>query len=173
MYEVLFIIMYICLAILVFYSLIKLLNFLSFFFVFEKRQLESFEEIKDKFFAFCKGLNKLKKGDDIDFVLKPFLNEVNDIVSNVESIPFAIKTVLMFSVAESVNRVISIFFNENYNEYKKKKLIKKEMRNFLIYELSLSYICTSILNFSILLLLSSFLIISHFHTFYLYFKFWF
>ncbi len=56
MYEVLFFVIYICLVIIVFYSFLKLIDFLSVFYLFEKRQLEDFEKIKDRFLAFCKRL---------------------------------------------------------------------------------------------------------------------
>ena len=171
MYEVLFFAIYICLVLIVFYSFIKLIDFLSILYLFEKRQLEGFEKIKDRFIVFCKRLEKSGNKEDVDIVLKPFLNEIKGIVMGIESIPFSIKTVLMFSIKKSAERVISIFFNKGYNENKKKQLVNKEIKNSVFYEMSLSYVYASLLKFTFLTILSGFLVIYYFHTFYLYFKF--
>ncbi len=118
-------------------------------------------------------IGELEKKEDVDVVFKSFLSDVNRIVMAIENIPFGIKKLLEFSIAKSAERVVSIFFNDSYNENKKKQLVKREIKNSIFYEMSLSYVYASFLKFALLAVLSSFLVISYFHTFYLYFKFWF
>ncbi len=155
------------------YSVIMLARYCSRLFVFKRRNLEVFENIKLKFLSFCENLKNIEKKDDADLVFTSFLDEIKAVASNFDNVSKSVKRLLMVSIVINGADIIEINFDDSYDDSEKEEFIKQEIRRSLFYEFSLSYVYSSILKFAVLAVSSAFFTIFYFHTFYLYFKFWF